>query len=376
MSEPRREEAVRRGGHRLLVLSDVHLSAWAARNANDAQPGGELPYGMQALTPNVELVWTDAVRGGGRLVRVARIADGLISRAWPGLRGVPDAVAARRLAHGADAVMSVFEDAGLAFARLAPVLSRARPGPAHVMVCCWLSEDCAAMGPREVRSVRRSLAGVARIVVFSSNQVPILRDRFGIPTDRIVVVPFGVDTSYYDPSEVDGAPGGGGIVAVGSDSRRDYATLFEASAISGLPMTVACQPRNIAGLTVPSGVRVVSAYGKEYRRLLHFADLVVTPTVAPAYPSGQSVVLEAMSMGRPTLTTDSPAMREYVRDGWDGALMPARDAAGVAERLSGLMSDPALRETLGRRGAESVRAAFDCRSMWEQIGKVLRSVVD
>src|SRR5665647_2985617 len=128
------------------------------------------------------------------------------------------------------------------------------------------------MSPLQLRQVRRSLAGVARIVVFSSNQVSILANRFGVPSDRIVVVPFGVDTSYYDPSALATQPGGGGIVAVGSDSRRDYATLFEAARIAGLPMTVACQPRNIAGLTVPSHVRIVSVYDEAYRELLHQAD--------------------------------------------------------------------------------------------------------
>ena len=231
------------------------------------------------------------------------------------------------------------------------------------------------MSPRALRSVRRSLARVTQIVVFSSNQVSILERHFDIPSHRIAVVPFGVDTSYYDPSKVGTQPGGGGVVAVGSDSRRDYATLFEAARITAIPMTVACRARNIARLTVPSHVRIVSAYGQAYRHLLHSADVVVTPTVAPAYPSGQSVVLEGMSMARPTLTTDSPAMREYVTDGWDGALMPVADPGAVADRLVRLMAAPGLREELGRHGAESVREKYDGLRMWMTVGAVARSVV-
>jgi glycosyltransferase involved in cell wall biosynthesis len=239
------------------------------------------------------------------------------------------------------------------------------------MVCCWLSQDASTMGRRELRSVGRSLAGVTRVVVFSSNQVPIIESRFGVPPDRIDVVPFGVDTSYYDPSRVEAPAGGGGVVAVGSDSRRDYATLFEAARLSGIHMTVACQQRNLAGLSVPENVQIVSAYGEAYRRLLHSADLVVTPTSAPAYPSGQSVVLEAMSMGRATLTTDSEAMREYVTDGWNGALMPVRDVRGVADRITALMEGPADRENLGHRGADSVRAKYDIGHMWSAIDGTL-----
>jgi glycosyltransferase involved in cell wall biosynthesis len=68
-------------------------------------------------------------------------------------------------------------------------------------------------------------------------------------------------------------------------------------------------------------------------------------------------------------------MREYVTDGWDGALMPVGDPAGVADRLAELMADPVLRETLGRRGAESVRLRFDSSHMWTAIGSALRSVM-
>lgn len=359
----------------LAVLSDIDLGSWEAGAAVEETPGGDLPYGMQTLREEFRLSWTDAARGRGGVTRLARAVDNGLARWSPGLRGCPDALVAFPLTRRADAVVSVFEDAGLAYARVSAMARAAERAPAHVMVCCWLAEDCAAMSHRHLRSVQRSLAGVSRIVVFSANQTPILTNRLDVSADRIVAVPFGVDTSYYDPARLDAPPGGGGVVAVGSDSRRDYATLFEAARISGIAMTVACRPRNIVGLQVPAQVRIVSVYGSEYRRLLHSADLVVTPTLAPAYPSGQSVVLEAMSMGRATLTTDSPALREYVDDGRTGVLMPARDARGVAELLTQLMADRPSRESLGRRGAASVRENFDAPRMWRRISSVVGSLI-
>ncbi len=157
------------------------------------------------------------------------------------------------------------------------------------------------------------------------------RERLGLRGGYLFVSLARVDTHYYSPSLADGPSGGGGVVAVGGDSRRDYATLIAAARMSGIPLTLVCFPRNIAGLDLPAAVTLRSniPHG-EYRSLLHTADLVVTPTVAPAYPSGQSVVLEAMSMGRATLTTDSAAMREYVTDGVDGVLVPASDPAEMA----------------------------------------------
>ena len=188
------------------------------------------------------------------------------------------------------------------------------------------------------------------------------------------MVPFGVDTRYYSPSAVDGPAGGGGVVAVGGDSRRDYATLIAAARIANLPITLVCYPRNITGLDLPPQVTLRGDVRHEdYRRLLLGADLVVTPTIAPAYPSGQSVVLEAMSMGRATLTTDSPAMREYVTDGVDGTLVPPRDAARMAELIGDLLADDDRRQSLATAAAKTARTFFDLEGLWHSVADLLEA---
>ncbi len=228
------------------------------------------------------------------------------------------------------------------------------------------------MTPSQRTSIRRSMSSISRIVVFSANQVPILQDLLGVTPERLTVVPFAVDTQYYSVSQADGPGGGGGLVAVGGDSRRDYATLMDAVRIAGVPITVVCYPQNISGLKLPPQVKILSNVPHdEYRRLLLGADLVVTPTLAPAYPSGQTVVLEAMSMGRATLTTDSPAMREYVNDGVDGVLVPPRAPAEMAQMISDLLKDDDRRQSLGAAAAKTVHAYFDLEHMWQKMAELL-----
>jgi glycosyltransferase involved in cell wall biosynthesis len=243
------------------------------------------------------------------------------------------------------------------------------------MLACWLAEDCQHMTAFQLRSVRRSLHSVDAVAVFSANQASILHAFLAIPEERIEVVPFGVDTEYYSAAAVRGPAGGGGVIAVGGDSRRDYATLLAAARLADMPVTLVCYPRNIAGLDVPPQVTVRSGvYHDEYRKLLRCADLVVTPTVAPAYPSGQSVVLEAMSMGRATLTTDSPAMRDYVTDGVDGVLVPPRDPAALAQLMTALMTDTGRRQLLGTAAAHTVQEDFSLRVMWQHLAKLMTAV--
>ncbi|WP_344092937.1 glycosyltransferase family 4 protein [Microbacterium deminutum] len=272
-----------------------------------------------------------------------------------------------------DVALSVFEDVGLGLARAGSNGYGWAKAP-HVMMVCWLAEDVHAMGRFQRRSVQKSLRSAASLCVFSRNQVRVLQATLSIDPKRIVVVPFGVDTRYFDPANVVGPAGGHGVVAVGSDSRRDYETLFEAASMVDAPFTVACEPRNVQSLNAPPNVSVVNMYDDAYRRLLHRADIVVTPTKAPAYPSGQTVVLEAMSMGKATITTDSQAMRDYVFDGETGILVSQRDPQQLAARINRLLDDAQLRESVGSAAQARARAQFSQAHMWSAVADVLRSV--
>lgn len=57
-----------------------------------------------------------------------------------------------------------------------------------------------------------------------------------------------------------------------------------------------------------------------------------------------------MACGRPVITTDAPGCRDCVRDGDNGLLVPVKDAEALAEAISRLLADPALRRRMGERG--------------------------
>jgi Glycosyl transferases group 1 len=359
-----------------LLLCIHNLSAWTAKATKVPLPGGTLPYGLQSLQRDFELAWQDAQLTGIWRTRLANRAGYALKVAAPGLKGSLGACyALPQLVAGADVALSVFENVGLGFARLEGHLQRVRRSIPHVMVTCYLAEDCQKMSSVQLRSVRRSLRSVSRLVVFSSNQAAILHDYFGIEPERVITVPFGVDTSYYDPQNAIGPVGGGGLVAVGGDSARDYRTLMEAVRLARVPLTLACPPRSIAGLDLPRGVSVLSNLPhQDYRRLILSADLVVTPTVAPAYPSGQSVVLEAMSMGRATLTTDSTAIRDYITNEVDGVLVPPRQPEAIAELIVDLLTDTDRLEALGSAASDTVRKRFNLDLLWRRVADIMLSI--
>lgn len=91
------------------------------------------------------------------------------------------------------------------------------------------------------------------------------------------------------------------------------------------------------------------------------ADLVVLP-YRHIYQSG--VVLMAMSYGKAVLVSDIPGMLEVVQDGETGFVFRSGDEADLAERLNSILANSTLRNEMGRKGLEYVRANHD----WRQIG--------
>jgi glycosyltransferase involved in cell wall biosynthesis len=58
-------------------------------------------------------------------------------------------------------------------------------------------------------------------------------------------------------------------------------------------------------------------------------------------------VIEAAACGTPTVASDSPGLRESVRDGETGILVPHGDVEALQNKMSSLLADTALRETMG-----------------------------
>lgn len=102
----------------------------------------------------------------------------------------------------------------------------------------------------------------------------------------------------------------------------------------------------------------------DVRPALASAHVLVLPSYGEGTPRS---VLEAMSMGRAIVTTDSPGCRATVRHGGNGFLVPVRDGAALADAMSDLAED---RELVQRFAAESRKMAvgkYDVRLVTAEI---------
>ena len=92
-----------------------------------------------------------------------------------------------------------------------------------------------------------------------------------------------------------------------------------------------------------------------------------TIAALPTYREGvPKTLIEAAACARPIVATDVPGCREIVKPGENGLLVPARDAAALAEAIRRLARDPELRKRMGAKGRELAAGGFSEETVVEQ----------
>jgi glycosyltransferase involved in cell wall biosynthesis len=158
-------------------------------------------------------------------------------------------------------------------------------------------------------------------------------------------IPNGVDLDLYRPR--DRSPRERPVVLFASawldDRRKGGHLLREALArLSDLDFELVS-----AGDRAPLG-RALGVLGpEELARAYADADVFVLPTLAENLPN---TILESLACGTPVVSFDVGGVGDAVRHLETGWLAAPGDAAALAQGLRALLTDPELRERLGRNG--------------------------
>jgi phosphatidyl-myo-inositol alpha-mannosyltransferase len=197
------------------------------------------------------------------------------------------------------------------------------------------------------------------------------------------IVPNGVDHGRFRPGLPrlerydDGVPN---ILFVGRfDPRKGLPDLMRACAElagEGLPFRLILvgdgqlrgQVERLAGGALEGRVHFEGRVGHErLPRYYASADIFCSPA-----RDGESfglVLLEAMASGVPIVATDLAGYRTVLTPGKEGLMAPPRDPATLAAGLRRLLTDPALRGSMGLRGIETARMFG-----WERIVDRLEAI--
>ena len=260
-------------------------------------------------------------------------------------------VAGWRRLDGVDVLVSDSEHLGIPLG----LALRARPRPiAHVVIAHHLMTRAKAVAFRRLHAH----AGMTRLLVHSEGHRRAACEKYGIPTELVGVLQFGVDLEFWRPA---GLEEEGFVLAPGRD-HRDFETLALALAnrsygavVTGFSEHAKARHTSVAW---PSNVRTGGVSLLELRDLYARAAVVAVPVVATTSSAGITSVLEAMAMGRAVVVSASPGLEGLIVDGVTGIVVPPGDPAALRAALDALIADPALRAALGANARAEAERRF------------------
>lgn len=235
------------------------------------------------------------------------------------------------------------------------------------VISCWWAEELTTGSEATRRKIRKALQGIDRLYCFSRNQIAVF-EAAGVPAHKVIPVLFGVDPDFYSPG-----PGTKDleVVSAGVDRGRDFESLIRAAGLlPDIRFDIFTNPGRIDKSNLPPNVTIHgSVTMEEHRDNLRSAALVVIPTHELAYPTGQSILLEAMACGTCTAVTATPAMSDYIDDGITNLAIPLGDPHGIAAVIRQAMRSPEDRQRIAVAARKAAVEHFHFRQTWRSIAE-------
>jgi glycosyltransferase involved in cell wall biosynthesis len=132
-------------------------------------------------------------------------------------------------------------------------------------------------------------------------------------------------------------------------------------------------PAALRGLADRLGVgeRVhLVGYRRDVPELMHACDVIVHASTS-AEPFGR-VIVEGMLAGRPVVASAAGGALELIVDGRTGRLTRSGDVGDLADAISQLLSDSALRATMAAAAGKEARERFSLDRVREKVNAVIR----
>ena len=254
---------------------------------------------------------------------------------------------------------------------------------------------------RGLAHYRREAASADHIIC-PSQELADLTVQIGVPRERVHFITNGVDTARFHP-QVDASlwrtrlqlgPSDRLILCPRRLEKKNGVRYFVEAAIEllsgGLQSCIFAVAGNFTGPKDDSDEEAVnqllnsSGLGKAFRMLGRVenaeipglyaaADLVAMPSLIEATSLS---AMEAMATGKALVSTDVGGLPFLIRDGENGVLVPPMNASALANGMSRLLADPALRERLGAAGRARAESELDWKVVAANTRKIYQSALE
>lgn len=239
--------------------------------------------------------------------------------------------------------------------------------------------------------LRRKLADAAAVVTVSQYNLAYLREAYGEAAAKVVHIDNGLPLEAFPYQAPEERPPR--ILAVGRlVEKKGFAVLIEACGIlrdRGLDFR--CDIAGGGELRGPLARQVrdsglqeqVTLLGPrpqdEIRRRLHDSSVLAAPCVIASNQDRDglpTILLEAMAMGAPCVSTDVTGIPEILSDGETGLMVPQYDAPALADACQSLIESGPLRVRLASAARKLVESRFDIRRNAAAIRALVEGVLE
>jgi glycosyltransferase involved in cell wall biosynthesis len=228
------------------------------------------------------------------------------------------------------------------------------------------------------------------IVAVSPRVAESCRQRFGLSSSKVTVIPNGVDLGRFEalpPSSIAkselGLEAGHLVITCTANFRpvKGHKYLLEAFAVvhrqvphaklllvGDGPLRASFEA-DIRRLELSEHVRLLGAT-EQVERVLAASDLFVLPSLTEGM---SNALLDAMAAGLAVVATDAGGNADVIEDGVCGLLVPPRDSNALAEAMLRLLNDAYLRDQLGTAARLKIRQTYSIEAVAAAFGNLLRS---
>lgn len=111
---------------------------------------------------------------------------------------------------------------------------------------------------------------------------------------------------------------------------------------------------------------------------LNQAHVLIAPSVTSQDGDMEGipvVLMEAMAMGMPVVSTYHSGIPELVENSVSGFLVPERDIDGLAERIHYLINHPEVAEAMGKAGQLKIERDYNLEKLNDQLEKIYQNLL-
>jgi glycosyltransferase involved in cell wall biosynthesis len=191
-------------------------------------------------------------------------------------------------------------------------------------------------------------------------------------------VGYAVDTEFFCPMSVPKSSMRPMVVSAGAE-HRDYEGLMAATAGLEIDLRIAAGSawrleKLEEDQQACTGNTVVRSYKDraELRKLYAEAAFIVVPLRPVPSGSGNTVVAEAMSMGKAVILTYTEGRGDFLLDGETGFWVSAGNPADLRHKIISLLDNPALAREMGERARRLMEDKFHLGAVHNRIMSAMK----